>query len=209
MIIHAKINRRKYQLKRCSKCGFFLPLSEYNRDTQRADGLQRYCRECSNDYGRFDYDNKKDTYFERNKKRAELMTALPNTLTTAEYAQTLDYFNYRCALTGDAKNISQEHFIAVTTGHAGTTAENIIPMRQDLNASKHAHNPFEWILDAEDHYGLDVRKWNSLLAYLAFRNKLSIEEYVAFVNWCYANPRTAEEAAADLRPSVQIWQEER
>jgi hypothetical protein len=133
------------------------------------------------------------------------MKALPNTLTQLEYAKTLEYFNYRCALTGDAKNVTQEHFIAVATGHAGTTKENVIPMRFDLNASKHDTNPFEWIEDAADHYGLDVRKWNDLIAYLAFMNGLSINEYVDFVKWCYDNPRTAEQAAAEKRSSIELW----
>lgn len=209
MLIHAKIKGRKYKLKRCSKCGYFRALEDFNRDTRRADNLQRYCRECSNDYGRSDYDGNKEAYYGRNNKRAELMKALPNTLTTLEYAQTLEYFNYRCALTGDTKNVSQEHFIAIATGHAGTTAANIIPMRQDLNASKHARNPFEWGEQAAEHYGLDVKKWNDLLSYLAFRNELSVTDYVEFVKWCYANPRTIEEAEADPRNSVDIWAEGR
>jgi len=209
MLIHAKINRRKYTLKRCSKCGFFMPTGEYNRDTQRADGLQRYCRDCSNDYGRTDYEGKKDVYIERNKKRADLMAALPSTLTTAEYAANLSFFGYRCAVTGDSKNISQEHFIAVNTGHAGTTAANIVPMRQDVNASKHDTNPFVWVRGAADHYGISVEKWNEVLSFLAFMNGLEVEEYVDFVNWCYANPRTAEEIKADPRDSVTIWKERR
>jgi hypothetical protein len=209
MLIKAKIKGRKYTLKRCSKCGYFLIVEDYNRDTQRANGLQRYCRACSNGYGRDDYEVNKDTYYDRNNKRAELIKALPNTLTALEYAKTLEYFNYRCALTGEIKNVSQEHFIAVVTGHAGTTAANIIPLRQDLNASKHAVEPFYWFELAEDDHGLDVDKWNEILGYLAHMNGLSIEEYVEFVKWCYRNQRTAEQVEADPRSSVDIWKEDK
>jgi len=35
-------------LKKCSKCGEFKELSEFNKDSSKKDGLQRYCRKCSN-----------------------------------------------------------------------------------------------------------------------------------------------------------------
>jgi len=35
-------------MKKCSKCRFSKPLSEFNKDKGKKDGLQGYCRDCSN-----------------------------------------------------------------------------------------------------------------------------------------------------------------
>lgn len=41
--------RRRRQIeKRCPKCGKTKPLSEFNRNRTRADGVQQYCRVCWN-----------------------------------------------------------------------------------------------------------------------------------------------------------------
>lgn len=36
--------------KKCSKCGRELPLSEFNKDKSRKDGLQSYCKSCQKQY---------------------------------------------------------------------------------------------------------------------------------------------------------------
>lgn len=33
-------------MKKCSRCGNFCALTEFNRNRSRPDGLQTYCRDC-------------------------------------------------------------------------------------------------------------------------------------------------------------------
>ena len=40
----------KEGFKRCSKCGRFLPLADFNKRKMSSDGLQRYCKECKKAY---------------------------------------------------------------------------------------------------------------------------------------------------------------
>ena len=56
------------KLKKCSKCGRELPVSEFWKNASTEDGLQTYCKECGNVYAR----NRKKTpggggEFEENK----------------------------------------------------------------------------------------------------------------------------------------------
>lgn len=39
-------------LKKCSKCGRELPVSEFWRNASTEDGLQTYCKECGNIYAK-------------------------------------------------------------------------------------------------------------------------------------------------------------
>lgn len=45
------------KLKKCSKCGRELPVSEFWKNASTEDGLQTYCKECGNVYAR----NRKET----------------------------------------------------------------------------------------------------------------------------------------------------
>ena len=40
------------QLKKCSKCGRELPVSEFWKNASTEDGLQTYCKECGNVYAK-------------------------------------------------------------------------------------------------------------------------------------------------------------
>lgn len=40
------------KLKKCSKCGRELPVSEFWKNASTKDGLQTYCKECGNVYAR-------------------------------------------------------------------------------------------------------------------------------------------------------------
>lgn len=40
------------KLKKCSKCGRELPVSEFWKNASTEDGLQTYCKECGNVYAR-------------------------------------------------------------------------------------------------------------------------------------------------------------
>jgi hypothetical protein len=49
--------------KRCQSCGSWLPLSHFHRDSGRADGLARACRDC------------RRREYRRNRKQAQLRDA--------------------------------------------------------------------------------------------------------------------------------------
>lgn len=53
------------KLKKCSKCGRELPVSEFWKNASTEDGLQTYCKECGNVYAR----NRKKTPGEGNLKK--------------------------------------------------------------------------------------------------------------------------------------------
>lgn len=40
------------KLKKCSKCGRELPVSEFWKNASNEDGLQTYCKECGNVYAK-------------------------------------------------------------------------------------------------------------------------------------------------------------
>ena len=40
------------KLKKCSKCGRELPVSEFWKNASTEDGLQTYCKECGNIYAK-------------------------------------------------------------------------------------------------------------------------------------------------------------
>lgn len=93
------------------------------------------------------------------KKRARRQQ-LPNTLTTAEWNDCLDYFGYSCAVCGAQANLfttlAQDHWIPITyagDGNPGTVAENIVPLCHsqvagvrgcnDLKSNQNAH---DWLV---------------------------------------------------------------
>lgn len=44
--------RNNGKIKKCSKCGRELPVSEFWKNASTEDGLQTYCKECGNVYAR-------------------------------------------------------------------------------------------------------------------------------------------------------------
>lgn len=107
-----------------------------------------------------------------------------------------------------------DHVIPLTAGHGGTTYENIVPLRADLNISKHNACIFKWFADNRERFDLSQRKFDELIEYLADINEVTTKEYEEFVYWCHDNPRTVEEIEADnerygyKKPSIEIWREE-
>lgn len=47
------------ETKRCAGCGKELPVSEFGRNKRNTDGLQSYCRQCTNDKQRQSYQSRK------------------------------------------------------------------------------------------------------------------------------------------------------
>lgn len=121
--------------------------------------------------------------------RRSRLAGLPNTLTVNELIKINDFFDNQCALTGASNDIHLDHVIPVSWGHGGTTIENIIPLRADLNISKGDKNILTWFESNVIRFNLDEIKFNKLINYLAKINNKSVEEYISHINWCEENKR--------------------
>jgi hypothetical protein len=142
------------------------------------------------------------------RKRDAYKLNLPCNLTKVEFDITNTFFFGRCALTGENDTLHLEHFIALSTGHGGTTISNTYQMSGELNQSKCAKNPFTWYASRAD---IDPTRWSTLVAYLADANGLSPADFRTYVDWCYENPRTVDQIVTDnerygyVVSSITLW----
>jgi hypothetical protein len=202
------INIRGVKLKECLDCGSVRPLEDYR--ARKGRGVYPYCMKCSTKRDReWRTINPEGARMHTHLRRA-LKRGLPHTLTPETYSTTLQRFSNTCAILETSVKLSAEHFIALSVGHGGTTAENVYPMEQSLNSTKWRHNPFDWILTRPD---IDANRFAAVVAYLADLNGLTLDEYRQLVDWCYANPRTIDEIKADNKrygyvvSSLELWRE--
>jgi len=88
----------------------------------------------------------KRTYRRNESKRVEYhnnrasRVGLPATLTVAQWTETLEYFNHKCALCPDGAYEVLEHFVPIIHG-GGTTEYNCIPACSQCNRIKHDQHP--------------------------------------------------------------------
>jgi len=119
-------------------------------------------------------------------RRRGRQKSLPDTLTSVEWQSILADFDGKCALT-NSTHIHMEHFIPISSGCGGTYVGNVYLMDGNLNLSKSGKNPFEWIRQPRIKLLIDIEKWNSLVAYLAAKNEMSVDTFVSFVYSCFEN----------------------
>ncbi|GAB6482790.1 hypothetical protein bcgnr5376_55850 [Bacillus cereus] len=147
---------------------------------------------------------------EKNKKynRQTMEKLLPNAIKgqgNKTWDDIVASFGNVCPLT-NSKNFTLEHFIPVSTGHAGTIPGNIFPLHPLLNYSKNSRNPWKWIRRNDFPVEINYEQWNFLVEYLAEVNNLTVPEYIDFVNWCFNNPRTEEQVMQDGDiSSIELW----
>jgi hypothetical protein len=137
-------------------------------------------------------ENRNLTVLYQQKRRAR-KKQLPNDFTVEEQKKVLEQFNDSCALTGDKQNIHFDHVIPISIGHGGTTYGNMIPLRADLNFSKHDSNIFEWFEANRQHFELSTEKFETLIDYLAEINSVTKEDYKDHVYWCHENSHHFDE----------------
>ena len=76
-------------------------------------------------------------------RRRSRMNNLPATLTTQDWQEILDCWDYRCAYCGKhAFELDQEHVTPVCQG-GGYTIENIVPACKSCNSKKGGRTPIE------------------------------------------------------------------
>jgi len=138
----------------------------------------------------------KELFQIKSAKRRARKRQLPDDLTLEQRNATLVHFNNSCALTGDS-DVHLDHAIPVVIGHGGTTEQNMIPLRADLNISKHARCIFDWFYDVKDYFKLSQTKFDELIGYLADINGMTADEYEGYVRGCHDNPRVIDETILD------------
>jgi len=139
----------------------------------------------------------KELFQIKSAKRRARKRQLPDDLTLEQRNAVLGHFNSSCALTGCIDVIHLDHVIPISIGHGGTTIQNMIPLRADLNMSKNARCIFDWFYDVKDHFKLPQTKFDELIEYLAGINGVTADEYEDYVRWCHDNPRSLDETILD------------
>ena len=70
------MDNQEIKTKRCSKCGRFLPLADFNKCSSASDGLQNYCKDCQKEmYAEYRVKNKVkiEAYRQANKEKIKAM----------------------------------------------------------------------------------------------------------------------------------------
>lgn len=205
--------------KRCSKCGTYKPVKCYSKGKDTVYGIKSECKACKVRNSTYTpdpetlreqrrRDRQSDAWKLKKKlhktRRRTLDMGLCSTLTPVEWRYILDQFDGTCAL-GISNSTCLEHFIPTGIGHGGTYVGNVYPLDILANSYKRDLNPFEWIKTRPD---VDPDRWNRLVEILAAQNGLTVDEFRAFVYWCFDNPRTIDEIKADGdASSLELWRQ--
>lgn len=128
-----------------------------------------------------------ELYLSLSQRRRARKLSLPDDLTDDQLTYLMYYFGDTCALTGE-EGVDIDHVIPLATGHGGTTIQNLIPLRSDLNKSKNARNIFVWFEENKDRLCLPQHKFDIVIEYLAELNCMTPEEYRDYVYFCHENP---------------------
>lgn len=177
---------REYLRKR----KWFIENAEKEKERKRE--WRQNNREHYREYSRNHRKENKEMYQIHSQRRRARKEELPDTLTEKELFDILDTFKDSCALSG-VSEYHLDHVIPLATGHGGTIYENMIPLRADLNISKKDRCIFDWFADNRERFGLEQRKFDELIEYLADINDMTVEEYEDYVRWCHDNPRSINE----------------
>ena len=150
-------------------------------------------REKVLEYQRKHYEANPEMYLLKDQRRRARKLALPYDLTAEQQADINATFGNACALTGEPIDLHLDHVIPISVGHGGTTYGNMIPLSATLNTSKNASHLFEWFEANRERFNLSQRKFDELIEYLAQVNEMTTQEYRAYVDWCFDNPRDVGE----------------
>lgn len=218
--------------KACGKCGEIKGLDEYCRDKGCLGGVQPHCKECNkvrfrkwaidnrewsrlntqkwreNNPGyaaQWQKDNPEKSRLVRQRRRARKVS-LPDTLTEQQQDNIFERFG-GCALTGDS-DVHLDHVVPLSIGHGGTTLENMIPLRGDLNISKQASNIFEWFELVKERFNLNQSKFDELITYLAEANDMTAQEYRNYVDYCHDNPDGVPDELKEELAELEGFEEE-
>jgi len=184
-------HRKYYKENRASILERNRSYREENRDSvlERKRKYQEENRTSIAEYKRKHYEENPHVESIRRQRRRARKSALPDTLTKEQLEEITDRFHGGCALTGCTEGTHLDHVIPVVIGHGGTTLQNMIPLRADLNSSKNARCIFDWFYDVKDRFKLSQTKFDELIEYLAHINGMTANKYEDYVRWCHDNQR--------------------
>lgn len=199
-------------MRKCSTCKEVKEKELFYKDRGRASGVSPKCKKCTNEYLRekrksphrpdlevrrkwTEENREKLRQQNREYRSANLLKhsinqanrrtrkeELPNTLTHEETVEILKTFEYKCSICEeDYEHL--DHFIPISSGHGGTTKENIVPMCASCNISKRDTNPFEWGCRLDN---TERDNFETLVQHLTVLNGIASEsEYKAYVENCF------------------------
>ncbi len=99
-----------------------------------------------------------------------------------EYREMMEYFDYKCAISGKKESLEVDHFIPLSTGYGGTHKGNLVPLNATINQSKAFLNPFEWIKGRSDK---EKNNFKKVVSYLSEINKINVSDFERYVYKCY------------------------
>jgi len=215
-IVKLYIDGDLFNAKMCTVCKETKPLFDFYRNRLGVGGRNARCKCCESSakaiYRKLNEDKEKSRHKKyrvenydkcrnasakwarenplamaaiQHRKRAKHL-GLPATITKNELGDIADSFQGKCALSGAESNLVWDHFITLSTGKVGSVKENMILIVDTLNRSKGDKNPFEWFTSFNSQYSLETEKFDKLIDYLAKENDMSKEDYIRYVNECYA-----------------------
>ena len=163
------------RVKECSKCGEWKPYDAFRIDNGTKDGKYPSCKDCERNYFKV-YDNTPEGR-KRFERRKELEAGVIKT-DEAYRDFILDYFDGKCAITGEAGEIYFDHVIPLAWGCVGNEQGNIIPMSATLNRVKRSRSVFEFVeeLDPKSKH----RFYSVVLPFVARENDMTVKEYTEF-----------------------------
>lgn len=97
-------------------------------------------------------------------KRRSLKNNTESNYSAKSWMKTKEFFDFKCSYCGEAKKMTQEHFIPLSKG-GSHTANNIIPSCQRCNSSKKNKDFFVWYSKSEFY---DKAREQKILLYLGY-----------------------------------------
>lgn len=182
----------------CSECELEENRIYHRSDKKRTAARKQKWREASRDKNiktlRKWYNANKDEINRKrrakghlsNYRRRKRLEALLNDFTEEQRKETLAHFG-GCALTGSTENVQFDHVIPVSTGHAGTTVWNMLPITEELNLSKSTKHVVHWFYINQERFNLSEEKFIGALEYLAEVGGMDFEYFLDYIDWCHEN----------------------
>ncbi|WP_299514938.1 hypothetical protein [uncultured Rummeliibacillus sp.] len=193
--------------RECTFCNKMKPLKEFGFDKKAFAHARAICNECIpkkeasipikkkmiRDANKQSYLRKYRTTHKENtthrvireSRRRARQIGLPDTFNIKDYNKTMEFFSYKCALTGTDKDVELDHVIPLSIKKVGTVYGNMLPLTRELNKSKSNKNIFKWFEENSSEFSLNVKNFKKAIEFLATSNNMTPAEYKEFVFKCF------------------------
>ena len=198
----------------CTRCKKVKEISFFSNHSGLL-GKRGYCRQCKNHCNNEDRKQNPEKYREINRRSREKAKkknpvafnarerkyervqrlnrkardkGLPASLTQKALRAIMGKYDNKCALTG-IPFPDIDHVIPLASGEGGSIVENILPIASHLNNYKRDLNVFEWAEQYHEFLGFTMERFNEVIAEVAERNGMTLDEYKDYVYWCFENKK--------------------